>query len=205
MLLRVRAMHLLCRSANHGDLTGSVPQSWAQMPALTTVFVQPGNPGLCTQLPEGANFKLCDEDDPLCHKPLQASDSTACIGTGSPDGSGSSVPLAAIVAPIVAAAMLAAAAAGALYAYRRRRRHRVLQPQLRPPKPAASAAALGSLPAGGGGDEEPGVVYPSSVYAFHTEASWCCQPHFSILFLCLRGQRGVGVEACCPVRTSQPS
>ncbi len=158
---------------NNLEGSSGVPASWASMPRLSRVYLQPGNPGLCTQAPTGAAFKLCSNDDPFCRAGLQASDSPpgTCIDStvGAAreleEGGSAAVPLAAIVTPIVASLAIAAAVAAAVFVrWRSRRRqheqgkHLGAQGML----PAADGGAGAGSGAGAGG-------YPLAEYAFHAE------------------------------------
>ncbi|KAL4447629.1 hypothetical protein ABPG75_004848 [Micractinium tetrahymenae] len=100
---------------------GTIPASWAQLPQLTEVVLQPGNPGLCAEAPPGAAFQLCSYDSPLCLQ--QDLDTSACPVVPSPAGSSSSssFSVAAVAAPVAVVAV-AAAVAGLLLWRRQRRR-----------------------------------------------------------------------------------
>lgn len=92
------------------------------MPALQQLYLQPGNPQLCPQAPQGANFQLCDQEEAVCMSALEPDDSSACSGVppSSDSGGGSSVPVAAIVVPVIAAVAIVAAGL-AVFLHRRRR------------------------------------------------------------------------------------
>ena len=115
------------RSLAGNELAGSVPASWAQLPQLQRVDMQPGNPGMCTALPEGSRFRLCQAGGVLCTAPEPSNASQCEAPTPSPAGS-SGFPTAAVAAVSAAAAVvvvLAAAAAGVWW--RRKRRARVAE------------------------------------------------------------------------------
>lgn len=125
-----------CSTIPGNALTGTIPASWAQLASLQQVTLQPGNPGLCPALPEGANFMLCDAVDKYCDSREQlASSSTECDALMSAHGTypgehghdgGRAFPVAAVVVPLTFVAVAALAAAGLQW-----RRHRAAAARLR--------------------------------------------------------------------------
>lgn len=126
---------LLCRAIAGNSLSGSIPASWAQLTHLAAVTMQPGNPSMCTGVPEGAHFKLCQAGSFVCSEPTQGS-SSQCSSLPPQPGSGGSFPVAAVVAPVGAAAVSAAVLAALLW----RRQHaccRSQAPHLAPDLPTS--------------------------------------------------------------------
>lgn len=128
------------------NLSGAVPASWSQqLPSLQRVTLQPGNPGLCTEEPAGASFRLCSEGDVMCYRALVTStNASACSnssgefysGSGnstSDSGSGSSFPVVAVAVPLaVVGTVLLALAAFLLW--RRRQKQQARQAALALPQ-----------------------------------------------------------------------
>lgn len=117
-----------CSDLHNNSLTGSVPSSWAQLPALEDVVVQPGNPGLCVDASlDGAAFQLCQ--GAKCTPPYAFASQCSSGGGTSGSGSGtssssSSFPYAAVAVPVAVVGAAALAGAGFLL-WRRRRRARL--------------------------------------------------------------------------------
>lgn len=104
-------------------LSGTIPASWAQLPRLRQVVVQPGNAAMCAEAPAGAAFQLCQAGDRISEVSCQAavpSDASQCGGQPSGNSS-SSFPVAAVAVPVAVVGTAALAAAGYVL-WRRRRR-----------------------------------------------------------------------------------
>uniref|UniRef100_A0A1D2A5N4 Protein kinase domain-containing protein n=2 Tax=Auxenochlorella protothecoides TaxID=3075 RepID=A0A1D2A5N4_AUXPR len=139
-------------------LSGFVPSSWAQLSSLQRLVVRPGNEELCGPLPGGSAFVVCSEAGANCTRSDSAFTGSYCAGLeatppppASPDsGTGSSFPVAAVVAPIVAVLALGAAAALCLVLRRRRRRAAAVEADAKAAQVAAEAQRM-DLALGTGG------------------------------------------------------
>ncbi|KAL4437815.1 hypothetical protein ABPG77_005727 [Micractinium sp. CCAP 211/92] len=122
----LQKLRTLTVSAN--ALTGSIPNSWTQLDGLSQVTLHPGNPGLCTILPQGAAFKACDGNSLLCNgKDPLPYNATVCDKKAPEGPDDGSFPVAAVVVPV--AAVCAAAVVGLGVRLRRRRRRRAAATQ----------------------------------------------------------------------------
>lgn len=112
-----------CRSTIADNaLTGPIPDSWAQLPTLSQVTLQPGNPGLCPVPPLGAAFRVCASTSLICSgRDALPYDSAVCEEQATGTGGGGSFPTAAVAVPL-AVVCVATLAGLALLAVRRRRR-----------------------------------------------------------------------------------
>lgn len=113
-----------CSDLHDNQLTGGIPDSWAQLAALDDAVVQPGNQGLCVDaVPDGATFELCQAQPGVKCAPPDADSSQCSSGGGgsTSSSSGSSFPVAAMAVPVAVVGAAALAAAGLLL-WRRRRR-----------------------------------------------------------------------------------
>lgn len=112
------------------SFSGTIPASWAQLPNLDKVVLQPGNPQLCPQAPQGATFSLCGVS-PLCSPTdLNTTSCAAYAVTPSSSGGGggdSSFPVTAVAVPV--AVVVALAAAAGVFLWLRRRKQRRQQQQ----------------------------------------------------------------------------
>ena len=119
-----------CRELAGNSFSGTIPASWAQLPNLDKVVLQPGNPRLCPQPPQGATFSLCGVS-PLC-SPTDLN-TTSCAAyavtpsSGGGGGGGSSFPVAAVAVPVAVVVALAAAAGVILWMRRRKQRRQQQQ------------------------------------------------------------------------------
>ena len=90
--------------------------------------MQPGNPDMCTSVPQGATFSLCVADDFLClssPEPSNASNCQALATTAASDESSTSFPVAAVAVPVAVVGASAVAVAG-FWAWRRQHRRRAV-------------------------------------------------------------------------------
>lgn len=127
------ALLAACRVVDGNELSGPIPASWVALPALEHLYMQPGNPELCTDLPSGADFQLCTQGDLTCLGDVQPSNNSACGSGGSSSSGdlsssggkgGSGPPVLAIAVPVAVVTALAAAGAGFVWLRRRGRRLR---------------------------------------------------------------------------------
>jgi hypothetical protein len=110
-----------CRTVTGNNLSGSVPDSWAQLASLDRITMQPGNPDMCTGLPPDAVFKLCKAGDQLClDQPVSNSSNCAPPPPPAP-ASASSFPVVAVAVPVTMVVLAAIVAAGLLWRRQRRR------------------------------------------------------------------------------------
>ena len=135
-----------CSDISNNKLSGSIPETWASKTALKSVYMEPGNPGLCSTPPLNATFQLCVSgqlgcrDGPVpfevhaetCYAPPPPPPSSPAnqdAGNGtdssSSGGGGSSFPVAAVAVPV--AVVAAAALAGGLLLWRRQKRRQEQQ------------------------------------------------------------------------------
>lgn len=147
----------LPRSTLSGNnLTGTIPAGWAGLPALTKVVLQPGNPGVCTTAPPGAEFKVCSASDKLClpaePQPGACPPTAGTVSGAAVDDSGSDdshlhgIPVAAVAVPVAVVGAAALAAVGFVW-YRRRRIGGAVQPSHSKAVYKVRAPGAGAAPA----------------------------------------------------------
>ena len=129
----------MCSDISGNNLSGSIPESWSAKTELKSIYVEPGNPQLCTTPPPNSTFQLCVAGDMACRTgqvaftthtvtcyaapppsgdfPAGGNGSSSDSTSGSTTG-GSSFPIAAVAVPVAVVGV--AALVGGFVVWRRR-------------------------------------------------------------------------------------